>query len=109
MSMEPLDIHDRVTLSPAWASGRLHLHPMHGRTADPASPSFDQLLKDSLQSVDRLKKEADEAIQRLAVNGGVSIHKTMIAMEKADLSFRLMMQIRNKIVEAYQEVMRMQV
>ncbi|MBI3327980.1 MAG: flagellar hook-basal body complex protein FliE [Nitrospinae bacterium] len=109
MSMDPLDIHDRVTLSPAGATARLSLHPTERGTADPASPSFDQVLKDSLLSVDRLKKEADEAIQRLTVNGGVSIHKTMIAMEKADLSFRLMMQIRNKIVEAYQEVMRMQV
>jgi len=37
------------------------------------------------------------------------LHDTMLALEKADLSFRLMMQVRNKIVEAYQEVIRMQV
>ena len=39
----------------------------------------------------------------------VSLHDTMIAMEQADVSFRLMMQVRNKIVEAYQEILRMQV
>jgi flagellar hook-basal body complex protein FliE len=39
----------------------------------------------------------------------MSLHDTMIAMEQADLSFRLMMQVRNKIVDAYQEIMRMQV
>lgn len=102
--MEPLDIRDRVTLSP------IALPPAaEKQKTDPQAPSFDQLLKDSLQAVDRLKKEADQAIQQLTVDGSGSIHNTMIAVEKADLSFRLMMQIRNKIIEAYQEVMRTQV
>jgi flagellar hook-basal body complex protein FliE len=39
----------------------------------------------------------------------MSLHDTMIAMEQADVSFRLMMQVRNKIVDAYQEIMRIQV
>ena len=39
----------------------------------------------------------------------MSLHETMIAMEQADVSFRFMMQVRNKIVEAYQEILRMQV
>ena len=102
MRSEPLQPSDRITLSSTTPS------PRKPATEAPAT-SFDQVLKDSLQTVDRLQQEADQAIQRVAVDGGVNLHTTMIAVEKADLSFRLMMQIRNKIVEAYQEIMRTQV
>jgi flagellar hook-basal body complex protein FliE len=79
----------------------------------PAAPadatSFATVLKDSLARVSQLQHDADDAIRSLATGGPSSLHDTMIALEKADLSFRLMMQVRNKIVEAYQEVLRMQV
>jgi flagellar hook-basal body complex protein FliE len=48
-------------------------------------------------------------MQELATGKSNNIHETMIAAEKADLSLRLMVQVRNKIIEAYQEVMKMQV
>ncbi len=72
-------------------------------------PSFGDVLKDSLKTVNNLQHEADRSITDLASGGSTSLHDTMLALEKADLSFRLMMQVRNKIVEAYQEVVRMQV
>jgi flagellar hook-basal body complex protein FliE len=72
-------------------------------------PSFGSVLKDSLAQVNQLQHDADHAISDLATGGPTSLHDTMLALEKADLSFRLMMQVRNKIVEAYQEVLRMQV
>jgi flagellar hook-basal body complex protein FliE len=79
----------------------------------PAAPaegaSFGAVLQDSLAQVNHLQHEADRAITQLASGGPQSLHDTMLALEKADLSFRLMMQVRNKIVEAYQEVLRMQV
>ena len=71
--------------------------------------SFGEVLKDSLAQVNSLQHEADAAIQSLATGGTATLHDTMLAVEKADLSFRLMMQVRNKIVEAYQEILRMQV
>jgi len=82
--------------------------------AQPAAPagqgaSFGEMLKDSLAQVDQLQHEADHAIRDLASGGTTTLHDTMLALEKAELSFRLMMQVRNKIVEAYQEVLRMQV
>ncbi len=67
------------------------------------------MLEDSLAQVQSLQQEADTAIQSLATGGQATLHDTMLAVQKADLSFRLMMQVRNKIVEAYQEVLRMQV
>ena len=71
--------------------------------------SFGQVLKDSLAQVNALQHEADSAIQSLATGGTASLHDTMLAVQKAELSFKLMMQVRNKIVEAYQEVLRMAV
>ncbi len=73
----------------------------------PAGASFGQVLKDSLAQVNALQHEADSAIQSLATGGTTTLHDTMLAVQKAELSFKLMMQVRNKIVEAYQEVLRM--
>jgi len=69
---------------------------------------FSEVLKDSIKKVNDLQLEADEAIKSFAKGETKDVHETMLAVQKADISFRLMMQIRNKIVEAYQEVMRMQ-
>jgi flagellar hook-basal body complex protein FliE len=69
---------------------------------------FASVLKDSLSEVNRLQQKADASITALATTGKTSLHDTMIAMEEASVSFKLMMQVRNKIVEAYQEVMRIQ-
>src|SRR5262245_29882279 len=71
--------------------------------------SFDAVLKASLAQASALQHEADRAIGALATVGPASLQDTMLALEQADLSFRLMMQVRNKIVEAYEEVLRMQV
>ena len=70
---------------------------------------FGEFLKDSIKKVNSLQLDADDAIKKFASGETKNIHETMLAMQKADISFRLMMQIRNKLVEAYQEVMRIQV
>lgn len=70
--------------------------------------AFGDVLKESINKVDSLQKEADQAIQEMATGSG-DIHNAMIALEKANISFQMMMQVRNKIVNAYEEVMRMQV
>lgn len=71
--------------------------------------SFSDVLKDSIQKVGELEKEADQEAIKLAKMESQDIHSTMIAIEKADLTFQLMMQVRNKIISAYEEIMRMQV
>ena len=71
--------------------------------------AFGNILADSLTQVNRLQHAADTAIQDMATGGPASLHDTMIALEKAETSFKLMMQVRNKIVDAYHEVLRMQV
>ena len=75
----------------------------------PDSPSFSEMLKESIEEVNDLKIEADKAIENLAAGKSGDIQGTIIALDKADVSFKLMMEVRNKIVSAYQEVMRTQV
>jgi len=70
---------------------------------------FGQVLKTAISDIDKLQKSADQAIVKLETDNSGSLHEAMIALEKADISFRAMMQVRNKIIEAYQEIMRMQV
>lgn len=70
---------------------------------------FSEVLKQSIESVSKLQNDADKAIQGLASGQVNNIHETMIAIEKANLSFNLMLQVRNKLVHAYEEIMRTQV
>ncbi len=70
---------------------------------------FGSVLKNTIQEINQLQTKADQAIAKVELEKSGSIHEAMIALEKADISFRTMLQVRNKIIEAYQEVMRMQV
>ena len=71
--------------------------------------SFGNMLARSLNDANRLKLEADEAVENLAAGKQKDIHTTMIALEKADVAFQLLMQVRNKIISAYETIMRTQV
>jgi flagellar hook-basal body complex protein FliE len=77
--------------------------------SDRTSLPFADVLRDSIQKANRIQMETDQAITDLATGKGMDIAKTMIAFEKANISFQMMTQVRNKIIEAYQEIMRMQV
>lgn len=71
--------------------------------------SFSEMLKDSIEKVNRLQLEADQASQELILGKDTNLHQVMIAIEKANVSFQFMMQVRNKILSAYEEMMRMQI
>jgi flagellar hook-basal body complex protein FliE len=66
------------------------------------------MLARSLNEVNQLNAAANEAVENLAAGKQKDIHQTMIALEKADVAFQLLMQIRNKIISAYETIMRMQ-
>ncbi len=70
---------------------------------------FGEFLAESLQKVGELQQDADAAVAQIAQGGDLGIQEAMVAIEKADVSFKLMMEVRQKILDAYQEVMRMQV
>jgi flagellar hook-basal body complex protein FliE len=69
---------------------------------------FLKVLKGSLDEVNRLQQEAEGTVQDFLTKGTGNIHEAFLAMEKADVSFRLVMRVRDKLLDAYQEVMRTQ-
>lgn len=69
---------------------------------------FSQMLKDAIGQVNKRIVEADGLSQRLAMGEHLDIAQVMSAMAKADISFRLLLQVRNKALNAYEEIMRMQ-
>lgn len=71
--------------------------------------SFADLLANSIGKVNEMQHDADKAVQRLASGESKNIHETMLAVERADIAFKAMNQIRMKVIDAYKEVMRMQV
>ena len=70
--------------------------------------NFSDILKSALNSVNNAQSEADEAVKKVLSGESNDIHDTMIALQKADVSLKMMLEVRNKILEAYQEVMRTQ-
>ncbi len=69
---------------------------------------FSGVLSDALQQVNQLGGGAEQQIGTLLKGGSVDMSSVMIAVEKADVAFQLMMQVRNKIVSAYQDIEKMQ-
>lgn len=89
-----------------------HLQGLSGTKTAPVqnlSGKFAEALKGSLAEVNQAQLSADHAAQQIAAGETKNLHEAMIKLEEADISLRLMVQVRNKAVEAYQEVMRMQV
>lgn len=71
--------------------------------------SFNEILRESIAEVNKYQLEAEKATQALATGQTDNIDQVLIAVRKADLAFRTLMQIRNKIIDAYDELMRMRV
>ncbi|WP_061213825.1 flagellar hook-basal body complex protein FliE [Syntrophomonas wolfei] len=69
---------------------------------------FFNYLKEALQEVDELQKEAASSAEKLALGDESYLHNTILAYEKANLALQLTVEVRNKLMEAYQELMRMQ-
>ena len=73
------------------------------------APGFGDAVGSALEAVSKAEAEADFLAQDIAAGGESGVHELMVAMTKASLSVELLSQVRNRAVEAYQEIMRMQV
>ncbi len=69
-----------------------------------AASSFKSMLVDSIQQVNSMQQDASHAVENLFTGGDVNPAEVLTAVQKADLAFRTMMQVRNKLIQAYQEV-----
>jgi flagellar hook-basal body complex protein FliE len=74
-----------------------------------AGPGFGEILQDAISAANEVQKQSDQQIQKLMAGESQDLHETLIAVQKADLNFQMMMQVRNKILQAYNEIMRMSV
>ena len=71
--------------------------------------TFGDFLQDSIGKVNAMQNDADVAVQKLASGESKDLHETLLAVEKAEISFKAMNQVRSKVIDAYKEIMRMQI
>jgi flagellar hook-basal body complex protein FliE len=83
--------------------------PNINRTLRETSASFGETLNQAIQDVNSLQNQAGTAVERMVSGEAVDLHDVMVAAEKAKTSFDLLMEIRNKAIDTYRELMRMQV
>ena len=78
-------------------------------TSSEAQQTFANTLKDAISNVNAQQLQADTMTQKLINGGDVELHEVMIASQKASITLNATMEVRNKVIEAYQEIMRMSV
>lgn len=78
--------------------------PTKGPAAGNETQSFKNMLIDGLKEVNQMQLDADKAVEQLATGGDVNPAEVLTMVQKTDMTFRMMMQIRNKMVQAYQEL-----
>lgn len=71
--------------------------------------TFGEFLQDSLGQVNSLQQEANVAMEKLASGESQNLHETLLAVEKAEIAFKMMNQVRTKVLDAYREIMKMQI
>jgi flagellar hook-basal body complex protein FliE len=98
--MEPVSSVTRAT-STTWATPT--------PPTESASGAFGPLLERMLGEASRAHGTADQAVKDLALGKSDDLHSVALAVARADLSFRMVLEVRNRMIEAYQEIMRMQV
>jgi flagellar hook-basal body complex protein FliE len=99
---KPIPFTDLEKLSPG-------IQPLSVTPSQPAPGAFEQTLGGLVNEVSAKQAAASDAVHGLLAGQNVSLHQTMIAMEEASVSFQLMVEVRNRMLESYQELMRMQI
>ena len=87
----------------------LSAQPVKVNNTDSSDVSFGQLLTNALGDVNKVQLDAKQASIDLAAGKIQDVSEAVIATEKASIALQLTMQVRNKVIDAYQEIMRMQV
>jgi flagellar hook-basal body complex protein FliE len=82
---------------------------IEGGAGAEGTKSFGDFLQDSIGKVNAIQNDANIAMERLASGESQNLHETLLAVEKADIAFRTMNQVRTKVIDAYKEIMKMQI
>lgn len=77
--------------------------------ASESGKTFGEFLQDSIGKVNALQQDANVSMEKLASGESQNLHETLLAVEKADIAFRTMNQVRTKVLDAYREIMKMQI
>jgi flagellar hook-basal body complex protein FliE len=96
-----------VPIQPVTLPALPELAPASG--AAPSGSGFADVFSDALRTVDGLGQQASASVERFLSGQGEDLHSTVLATTRAELAFDLFLQTRNKVVSAYQEIMRMQI
>ena len=94
-------------IRPVGGPSRPHLLRGQDRNEGAERASFREILGDTIKEVNSRQQEADRAIEALVTGETDNLAEVMTAVEKADLAFRTLMQFRNKLVQAYEEISRL--
>ena len=100
--MDPLNLNPLSPLKPLADLGQT------GNEGAAEGLNFSAILKQALQEVNQVSAQADDEARNLMTGESADMHTAMLAVQKADLSFQMMMAVRSKLIDAYREVMRMQ-
>ncbi len=83
--------------------------PITTGNTNASGDEFGSLIKNAVESIDKTQKSAEQEISKAVTGESPDLHKTIIQLQTADLKFQLGLQVRNKLIGAYEEIMRMQV
>jgi flagellar hook-basal body complex protein FliE len=84
------------------------LAPLAPANKPEKAAGFQDLLRDAIHRVETSRANANEAVEQFVSGENQDLHSTVLATQRASLDFELLLQVRNKVVQSYQEVMRMQ-
>jgi flagellar hook-basal body complex protein FliE len=94
-----------ITISSS--SAPLPLKQVSTNPIEEASSNFGDMIKNTISQTITAEAQSEQAIEELASGEAKNLHEVMISVEKADISLKMMVQFRNKALQAYEEVMRM--
>ena len=87
-------------------SGDSRIQKSQNIKTDKSGPSFKDTLNNFLSDVNEMQQKADQSIQKMVAGEITDVHQVMSSVEEATVAFNMMMEIRNKVMDAYQEIMR---
>ncbi|MBT2688553.1 flagellar hook-basal body complex protein FliE [Bacillus sp. ISL-47] len=100
---------NKVTFNPVHSLKQTENAKTHTYTTFEAQQSFSSVLKQSIEKINEAQIQSDVMTEKLARGENIDLHQVMITSQKASITMQAALEVRNKVIEAYQEAMRMQV